>query len=88
MGTGLLTFIWIELIIFCGSGNYLHTIHCIFAMLLYDADFIRLEATFLAYMKTSLPFSIVRWWVGFYVGRSLFLNVVMRVIYYFLKWVF
>ena len=88
MGTGLLTFIWIELIIFCGSGNYLHTIHCIFAMLLYDADFIRLEATFLAYMKTSLPFSIVRWWVGFYVGRSLFLNVVMRVIYCFLKWVF
>ena len=88
MGTGLLTFIWIGLIIFCGSGNYLHTIHCIFAMLLYDADFIRLEATFLAYMKTSLPFSIVRWWVGFYVGRSLFLNVVMKVIYCFLKWVF
>ena len=88
MGTDLLTFIWIELIIFCGSGNYLHTIHCIFAMLLYDADFIRLEATFLAYMKTSLPFSIVRWWVGFYVGRSLFLNVVMKVIYCFLKWVF
>ena len=54
-------------------------------MFLYDADFIRLGATFLAYMTTSLPFSIVHWRVGSYLGRSLFLNVVLKVIQCFLK---
>ena len=85
MGTGVLIFVWIGRISFSGGENYLHTCHSFFAMLLYDVVFIRLGAKFLAYMRTTLPFSIVHWWLGFYVGRSLFLNVLMKVIRCFLK---
>ena len=33
----------------------------------------------LTYRRTSLPFFIVNWWIVFYIGRGLSLNVLMKV---------
>ena len=85
MATGLLIFIWIGLISFCGGGNYLHTCHCFFRNAFIRCSFHPFGSDVLANMRTSLSFSIVHWWVGFYVGRSLFSNVLMKVIRCFLK---
>ena len=54
-------------------------------MLVYDAVFYPFMSDVLGYMRTSLLFSIVNWWVGFYIGRGLSLNVLMKVIRCFLK---
>ena len=87
MGTGLLIFIRIGLISFCGGGNYLHTCHYFFRNAFIRCSFYPFGSDVLAYMRTSLPFSVVHWYwyVGFYVGGSLFLNVLMKVIRCFLK---
>ena len=78
-------FIWSGLISFCGGENYLRTCHCFFRNAFIRRSFYPFGSDVLVYMRTSLPFSIVHWWVGFYVGRSLFLNVLMKVIRCFLK---
>ena len=76
---------WAE---FLWDGSYLHTCHSFFRNAFIRCSFYPFESDVLAYMRTSLPLSIVNWWVGFYVGRSLFLNVLMKVIRCFLTRVF
>ena len=88
MGTGLLIFIYIGLIRFCGGGIIFKRVIARFIMLVYDAVFYRFGSDVLAYMRTSLPFSIVNWWVGFYIGRGLSLNVLLKAIRCFLKLIF
>ena len=85
MGTDLLIFIWIGLINFRGGGNDLDTCHCFFHDAFIQYSFYPFKNDVLAYMRTGLPFSIVNWWVGLYIGRSSFLNVLMKVIGCFLK---
>ena len=61
------------LISFRGDGNHLHTRHCLFHNAFIRCSSYPFGNDILAFMRTSLPFSIVNWWVGFYIGRSFYL---------------
>ena len=80
MGTGLLIFIYIGLISFCGGEIIFKPVIARFAMFLCDAAFIRLRATYWPVYENQSAFFYCK-----LEGRNLSLNVLMKVIRYFFK---
>ena len=88
MGTGLLIFIRIGLISFyegVRERELSSSVPLVVSQYFYTMQFLSVWGDLLAYIRTILPFSIVNWWIGFYIGRSLSSNVLMKVIQCFLK---
>ena len=62
-------------LVFVGMEIILIRFHCFFHNAFVRRSFYSFGSNFFAYMRISLHFSIVQWWVGFYKCRHLFLNV-------------